>query len=330
MARLLATAWRAAPSPPGLDEAGLLAAVPLVLRTGAGPLAWWRLRGGPLAATEAAGPLRDAYRHEVLMAAVREHRLPGTVAALAGAGGRAVVAKGWAVARHYPETGLRPYGDVDLYVNPSDGAAAREALGRSSGLAVDVHRGFPDLDDRDSGHVLARAQTALLGGAAIPVLAPEDHLRLLCRHLLRHGAARPLWLCDVALLVESRPPGFDWDLFLAGSHRRREALLDTLALAGVVLGADLAGTPAAGRPERLPSWLVPTLLREWGRGVVRREPLLGALGRPGGWSEARRHWPNGIQATAALDAPFNGLPRLPFQAVHALGRLLAAASGRKE
>jgi hypothetical protein len=37
----------------------------------------------------------------------------------------------------------------------------------------------------------------------VRVLSDEDHLRVLCRHLLRSGAHRPPWLCDVALLVEA-------------------------------------------------------------------------------------------------------------------------------
>ena len=34
---------------------------------------------------------------------------------------------------------------------------------------------------------------------------------------VRHGLWRPLWLVDVALLVESLPPGFDWDACLSAS-----------------------------------------------------------------------------------------------------------------
>jgi hypothetical protein len=48
-----------------------------------------------------------------------------------------------------------------------------------------------------------------LNGAKIRILGAEDHLRLLCLHLLKHGAWRPLWLCDVAAALESRPSSFD-------------------------------------------------------------------------------------------------------------------------
>ena len=94
-----------------------------------------------------------------------------------------------------------------------------------------------------------------------------------------------------------------------------------LGLAGVLLGAELAGTPAAGHQARLPSWLVPTVLRQWGEGVVCRDPLASYLARPAAFrAELRRHWPNAIEASTALDAPFNELPRAPFQAAHVLAR----------
>ena len=37
----------------------------------------------------------------------------------------------------------------------------------------------------------------------VRILCHEDHLRLLSLHLLRSGARRPPWLCDVALLLEA-------------------------------------------------------------------------------------------------------------------------------
>ena len=46
----------------------------------------------------------------------------------------------------------------------------------------------------------------------------EDQLRQLCLHLLRHGACRPLWLCDVAVMLESLPGDFDWDRCLGGDR----------------------------------------------------------------------------------------------------------------
>jgi hypothetical protein len=118
---------------------------------------------------------------------------------------------------------------------------------------------------------------------------------------------------------------------LAGSRTRRGAVLAALGLAGALLGADLRDTPAAD--VALPSWLVPTVLKQWGEGSGHREPLATYLSQPVAFgAELRRHWPNGVEASAALDAPFDGRPRLPFQLAHLILRgarfVLALARAR--
>jgi hypothetical protein len=42
-------------------------------------------------------------------------------------------------------------------------------------------------------------------GFPVRVLSDEDHLRILCLHLLRSGVRRPAQLCDIALLIEQGP-----------------------------------------------------------------------------------------------------------------------------
>jgi hypothetical protein len=62
-------------------------------------------------------------------------------------------------------------------------------------------------------------------------------------------------------------------------------------------------------------------LKQWGGGAAWREPIGSYLRRPRGLlRELRRHWPNPIEGTAGVGAPFNGLPRLPFQLAHVLVR----------
>ena len=313
IARALGGAWRAAPPATEISAEELLAVTPQMLRTGSAPLAFWRNRS--LAATAPAlAALHDTWRFHVLHGAVFEERLPIALTHLLAVGVEPLLAKGWAMARQYPRPGLRPYGDLDLYVRPSEYGTARAAVDSMPGIAVDLHRGLPELDDRDHEAVFARAVDESVGGVKVRVLAPEDHLRLLCRHFLRHGASRPLWLCDVALLVETRGSRFDWDLALSGRGSRRDAVLATVALAGALLGADVAGTPATGP---LPPWVVRTTLEQWAEGTGHREPLATYLSRPTAlWAELRRHWPNAIEALAALDAPFGRGPRLPFQLAH--------------
>lgn len=61
-----------------------------------------------------------------------------------------------------------------------------------------------------------------LEGDKIWVLCAEDHLRFLCLHLLKHGAWRPFWLCDVGMALESRSSNFDWDRCFGENKRRAE------------------------------------------------------------------------------------------------------------
>lgn len=322
IATILRGAWRLAAPPLTLSPDDLAEVVPALLSSGAGAITWWRVRGTPLAASRYAPSLRDAYLVYALQDAVHQERLRRVVPLLLSTGVDTVLAKGWAAARLYPEPGLRPYGDIDLYVRPDHLENARAALGRlESPAPVDLHRSFPDFPDCGFDELYSRSRSAALGGLQIPLLAPEDHLHLLCLHLLRHGAWRPLWLCDVAALLESRPEGFDWDYFLSGNRWRVQATLCTLRLAHELLDARLDGTPVANRVRTLPSWVVPAFLREWGKGSGRREPLASLLGRPlDALREARRHWPNAVEATAGVRAPFNDVPRLPFQLAFTLRR----------
>lgn len=265
--------------------------------------------------------LRQAFRAQVLESAVHAHQLGEVTALLRAANVHALLAKGWAVARLYPEPGLRPYGDLDLYVTPETHVAALAAL-REPAVPpgpVDLHRGFSDLDDLDPEALLARSRTVALGDGQLPVFGPEDHLRLLCLHGLRHGLSRPLWLCDVAVALESRVEDFDWDRLRSGDRRRAEAVACSLGLARQLLGARSPGPPVARYD--LPSWLVPSVLRQWGSGSGWREPMASFLRRPAGaLRELRRHWPNPIEATVGVRGPFNELPRLPFQLAFATVR----------
>ncbi len=286
-------------------------------------MVFWRLREAALASAPEAASFQQAYRLHTLESAIREQRLRQAFARLQAAGVEALLGKGWAAARLYPETGLRPYGDIDLFVPASQHAAAAAALHGSGGvpLPVDLHRGFADVDDRDPEALFSRSRVVELGGVPVRIFGSEDHLRLLSLHALRHGLARPLWLCDVAALLEQRPADFDWDYLLRGNPRRRDALVCALGLAAQLLGAGLNGAPDAVSARTLPRWLEPAVLQQWGRGSARRRPIQEYLRHPAGvLKELRRHWPNPIEGTMGVGAPFNGLPRLPFQVAHVLVR----------
>jgi hypothetical protein len=182
------------------------------------------------------------------------------------AGVEPILIKGWSAARLYPDTALRPYCDLDLCVRPDLVLRAKAALiaGDVRSRGVELHQGIPDLKGRRWDEVFARTRLAPLGKVEVRVLCPEDELRLLCLHQMRHGACSPLWLCDIAAALESRTSAFDWALCLHGSRPLADWIVAFARLAGHLLGARLDG-PAAVPPAELPVWLAPTVLARWAR-----------------------------------------------------------------
>jgi hypothetical protein len=334
VSRLLAGAWRNAVDVSELtndiSEAELTEITPLLCESGAGALGWWKIRDTPLADTEAGRELHEVYRRFRLSALVHERELAHVFSRLRAEGIEAVLVKGWAIARRYPDRALRPYGDIDLCVAPHQFEPAERAL---AGLGnIDLHRGFSRIGqtrpvqsprskvqrqkiEDEWNELFARSQVVFLSepGAvatgplassnvqrpmcnvrsahtdmgpgtlemALPlrILSDEDHLRVLCMHLLRSGARRPPWLCDVALLVEAvqnpsggptvrkdsamvqtpsgsptvrkdsamvQTPDFDWDVCLGSDPVPANWVAVAIKLAHELLGANTGGQRAEG------------------------------------------------------------------------------------
>jgi len=294
----------------------VVAVVPFLLGTGAGALGWWRLRHAGAPTWPGASDLQQAYRLHSIQAALHVRGITRVVHHLRARGVEPLLIKGWAAARLYPEAGLRPYGDIDVCVRPTQFREAGAAL-RNFQPFVDLHAGCRFLDDRDIDDLYAHSRLVRLGDLDVRVPCPEDHLRLLCLHFLGHGAWRPLWLCDIGAAVEALPSDFDWDRFLAGSRRRTEWALCALGLAQNLLDAGLEVRPAAERARRVPRWLVPAVLDQWGttlRWPNRRPFVLAVLAHPAGaLGELRRRWPDPVLASVHCHARFNDWPRLPLQ-----------------
>jgi hypothetical protein len=184
---------------------------------------------------------------------------------------------------------------------------------------VDLHRGFAKLDTRTWDELYARSELLKLEDVQVRVLGPEDHLRALCFHFLREGAWRALWLCDIAVAVESRPANFDWGLFVGRDPKRREWFACSIALARHLLAADLDGVPETIANKRLPGWLVPAVLKAWEvRAMLHRHstPMKNLWRHPAYALRPRNlrtHWPNAIEGTIGVNGQFNEMPRLPFQ-----------------
>ena len=325
VARLLAGSWRLSSRTPVLAADELADIARLVIRTGGGALGWWRIRASRLATSPAALELQQAYRLQTLDACLHERRIATAVDILKSVGIEPLLAKGWAAARLYPEPGLRPYGDVGLWVPPHQRHLARAALGTRAGrrCGVDLHHHFGPLGRRYED-VYERSRVAHLRDVEVRVLGAEDHLALLCLHMLGHGAWRPVWLCDIAAAVEWVSPDFDWARCFPDDARRAHWVACALGLARELLGADVSERVAVTTPR----WLATAVLRQWARdehymstpsmAFVWRHPRLLA-------KAVRLRWPNAVQATVELGGPFNDLPRLPFQLGDCVWRVVRAA-----
>ena len=324
VAAALAGAWRL--SPPMLESSieELAEIIPQLLGSGAGALGWWRVRLSELNTDPVAFPLRQAYRFHNLQAALREHAVQQVVELLGSAGVVSVVVKGWTIARLYPESGLRPYGDIDLCVMEEQYALAETVLKSPEGrrYPIDLHHGFASLDKkRRWDELYAHSFLVRLGGVDVRVLSAEDHLRILCLHLLRHGAWRPLWLCDIAAALELRSAAFNWDHCLGENRQRADWVACVIGLVHQLLGVSVEDTPVAKRAQRLPRWLVPKVLELWGapyptcQAPMKYQAAMATyLRHPAGvLRDLRNRWPNPIEATISVNGPLNGLPRLPFQ-----------------
>jgi hypothetical protein len=328
VARFLSGSWNGSPLSLSADELGRISG--LITTCGAGGLGWSKLRQSDLRESQIGELFQAQYRFQSLRSALHERHLKKVIPLLREAGVEPLLVKGWAIARLYPEPGMRPYIDLDLCVAPEHSNRAHEVLnsGECNDCVVDLHVGFGKFYDRRDEEIFARSRVVRLDDLDVRVLSPEDDLRFLCLHLLRHGAVQPLWLCDVALFLETRAKDFDWDRCLHGSRKEADWVACTIGLAHQLLGADVEGTPVANRARSLPNWLVPIVLHEWGMPMKTLPQLAVYLRDPRRWvrdfvKELSLHWPNPIEATLTLRGSFNQVPRLPFQVAHLMSRTAA-------
>jgi Uncharacterised nucleotidyltransferase len=327
VAGVLAGAWRSLPSPLKVSREELRKVIPLLCASGAGALGWWRLRQCYAELPEAARrQLRAAYLDSAILAAKHEQDIVHVVGALRHAGIEPILLKGWAVSRLYPEAGLRPSGDIDLYVRPEQHNAAQALLNSSDNQQYWVDLSHDELTrfGKQSGEDLYKhSRLAPLHGSCVRVFGAEDQLRTLCLHFIKHGGWRPVWLCDIAATLESRPVQFDWDRCLPRDKRYRQWVLCTLSLAHSILDAELGDAPVAAR---VPNWMTTAVLKQWGElplsfllpikcDVRRHWRAPGKL-----LAHLLQRWPNPIQATVDADRDFDCGPRLPLQIRHCLSR----------
>ncbi|MCP9496477.1 MAG: nucleotidyltransferase family protein [Pyrinomonadaceae bacterium MAG19_C2-C3] len=319
LANILAGAWRDPAPPVTFSERELEAAVLPLLKTSAGALAWWRIKDSPMRDAPVAAELLETYRLYILHAALNTERIEHVFTHFNRHGIQALLFKGHVNAVCYPEPNLRPYGDIDLLVGRAQYADARtllDEISKGQGSTVDLHEDDGRHDGRDFATLYARRREMRAGNIEACVMGAEDHLRLLCFHFLKHGAWRPLWLCDIAAALEARPADFDWSLCIGTHAKRAEYVRLVIGLAHDLLGARTDETPA--RDAVLPRWLMRDVRRAWARQTSGNSfpppPLRFDWRTPASMMRGvRRRFPGSIEATYSVGMKFNNFPRLPLR-----------------
>jgi hypothetical protein len=265
-----------------------------------------------------------------LQSGIHEQKIEKVFRLLRRAGVEPILAKGWAAAGLYPDRALRPYGDLDICVRPQQFSLAEKVLSApgANDCWVDLHQHFSEIDERTVDELFARSSMVTLGNEEIRILSLEDQLALSCIHLLKHGAWRPLWLCDVGVAIESLPETFDWNVCLGRNLKREKWIVCAIGLAKSLLRVNTAGLPA--RTEALlPGWLSENVIKQWARPFAIHQPpmshpipMADLLRHPSGLiGGLRQRWPNPIIATISVNGEFNNLPRLPYQLANCLSRI---------
>jgi hypothetical protein len=324
LATTLEGSWRISPSPGlSLSTTQLDEVTPLLYDSGAAALGWWRIRETTLRDTPSGELLHQAYRLLALQANIHEAKTQKIFRLMRTEGIEPMLLKGWAIARLYPQPALRPYGDIDLFVRQHDYGIANRVIESeaSRGCWVDLHARISELADSSTEDLFTRSKLVLCGEEQVRVAGAEDHFALLAIHLLKHGAWRPTWLCDLGLLLESTPSDFDWDLCLGKNKRRANWILSAIGLAHELVGAEMPNDEIASRAREIPAWLARSVLKEWETPFAidqppmsHRAPMRSYFRHPRGLlSDLAHRWPNPILATVSVKGKFNRLPRLPYQ-----------------
>src|SRR5207245_10719558 len=99
VAAALRGAWRESPPKLELPAEDLAAITPLLLRSGAGALGWWRCRHGDVHTPTGVQQLRDTDRYYAIHAAEHQRQVSEVFEVLRSGGVEANLLKRWALAR---------------------------------------------------------------------------------------------------------------------------------------------------------------------------------------------------------------------------------------
>lgn len=319
---ILAGSWRRDPAPFRASAGEVSSVLPLLVGSGAAALALRRLAAPRLRLHPALEELRQASRLQALQATIHEQSVARAFTTARARGVELILLKGWAVARLYRETWLRPSGDLDLLVRPRQLLEAEAALrAPDCGIlsVVDLnHREFAAFSDEEWEALYARSEVVMLEGVAVRVLGAEDQLRFLCEHLWKHSAYRPVWLCDVAAALESLPSHFDWDLCLGGDRLTFNRVASAVRMAQRLLGAECGALPQGVSSTEPPAWLAAEVLKQWASPCTEhhlpRELMALSLRNPKRLVPALlARWPDPIRAYVSTGTAFDSEVKFPKQ-----------------
>src|SRR5687768_1968039 len=192
--------------------------------------------------------MNDELRWYLLEKKRTEERIRKLFRSLRREGIEPVLIKGWAAARNYPPDVPRFSLDIDIAVSMDDFPAVRSMItsGAPDISSIDLHPELKELDTARWVELIARSELVDLEGERIRLLAPEDHLRVLCTHWLINGGANRERLRDIVYAVRNRPASFDWDLCLGSvSENRRGWVIATIGLAHRYMDLEISDLPFA-------------------------------------------------------------------------------------
>ena len=276
-------------------------ALPIVARTNAAALFWWRLRDRASGEIRGLEALRDTFRYNAVYADYQQARLASLVRLLRAASIEPVLLKGWNLARLYPSTALRPYEDIDFIVRNRELERAERAVasGDTTGAIVDfVHEEISRYDSAEWDDIFTRSENVAFADGNVRVLSREDHLRAIAIHGLKHSFRNPLWLCDIAVSVEAAGDDFDWARCFGTLHPQDQWIGCAIGLARDLLGCNIP--PQAARyVSPLPRWLIPAVFAMWVRsaryGLDERWAIREFFTRPASLRAiVARRWPDPI------------------------------------
>jgi hypothetical protein len=310
--------WRENPPPLEVELADLVKVLPTLIQSGSVGLVWPRLRAQAERYGAVAQALEEGNRAQDAHNALVQREIAIAVSRLRGAGIEPVLVKGWSVARLYPEGLVRPAGDIDLVVKEEEFAQAEALLGdpELEPITAGIDLKHPGIWQEHPGNDF-NSGTTLIDVDAVPVrvLSPEEQLRMLCIHFLKHEGMRPLWLADIALAVERRGPEFCWDRFIDKDDAERTWVTMGIALAHKLVGASLDGVPEAIQQTAVPGWLESTVYKRWQDPRTSLPAATGQLVKnPLDLPKILvEHWPGPVASTILCGAPMNAVPRFPWQ-----------------